>query len=203
MKSSEPPKEKFGNWFWRFLSNVLQSYSRNVNLEFFQRKYPRLPVEVVAKRRIKGASNWAGLIGFISGAVISAAGAAAVVEIVSTVASGFTASPITLPALLITAPVGILTFAGEVAVLIRLQLHLAYDLFVLYSLPVNTEDPEQMQEIVAVAFGIKSTEVAGQAIQKIIPQLAPTLLRRTMRSGSGKAKTPRMDCSQTHQRICP
>lgn len=187
MNVSEPSKEK-ASWFWRFLSNVLQSYSRNINLEFIQRKYPGLPAEIVAKRRIKTASNNAGLIGFFSGAVISVAGAAVVAETMSTLASGFTASPITLPALLITAPVGILTFAGEVTALVRLQLRLAYDLFVLYGLPVNTEDPEQMQEVVAVAFGIKSTEVAGQAIQKIIPQLAPTLLRKTMRSGLVRKK---------------
>ena len=183
MSASEPLKEKIGNWFWQFLSNVLQSYSRNINLEFFQRKYHGLPAEVIAKRRIKAASNWAGLVGFISGAVISVASAAAFVETISTLTSGFMASPITLPALLITAPVGVLTFAGEVAILVRLQLHLAYDLFVLYGLPVNTEDPEQMQEVVSVAFGIKSTEVAGQAIQKFIPQFAPALLRKAMRTG--------------------
>ncbi len=188
MNTNEPSKEKIGNWFWQFLNNILQSYSRNINLEFFQRKYPGLPAELIAKRRIKAASNWAGLIGFISGALISVASAAVVVETMSTVASGFTASPITLPALLITAPVGILAFAGEVTVLIRLQLHLAYDLFVLNGLPVNTEDPEQMDEIVKVAFGIKSTEVAGQAIQKIIPQLAPALLRKNMRNGLVRKK---------------
>jgi uncharacterized protein (DUF697 family) len=188
MNTSEPPKEIVGDWFWRFLSNVLQNYSRNINLEFFQRKYPGLPAEEVAKHRIKAASNWAGLIGFMSGAVISVASAAVILETVSTVASGFTASPVTLPALLITAPVGILTFLGEVTVLIRLQLHLAYDLFVLYGLPVNTEDPEQMEEIVKVAFGIKSTEVAGQAIQKMIPQLAPALLRKNMRKGLARKK---------------
>jgi len=187
MNVSESSKEK-ASWFWRLLSNVLQSYSRNINLEFFQRKYPGLPAEVVAKRRIKTAAINAGLIGFFSGAVISVASAAVVAETMSTLASGFTTSPITLPALLITAPVGILTFAGEVTALVRLQLHLAYDLFVLYGLPVNTDDPEQMQEVVAVAFGIKSTEVAGQAIQKIIPQLSPTLLRKTMRSGLVRKK---------------
>jgi hypothetical protein len=183
METSEPTKEEASNWFWRFLESVLKSYSRNINLQFFQRKYPGLPSEVIAKRRIKAASNWAGLIGFMSGAVISVASAAFAVQTVSTVASGFTASPITVPALLITAPVGVLAFAGEITLLVRLQLHLAYDLFVLYGLPVDTEDPEQMQEVVGVAFGIKSAEVAGQAIQKIIPQLAPTLLRRTMRTG--------------------
>ena len=188
MNTSEPPKEIVGDWFSQLLSNILLSYSRNINLEFFQRKYPDLPAELVAKHRIKAASNFAGLIGFMTGTVISVASAAVVLETVSTVASGFTASPITLPAMLITAPIGILTFAGEVAVLIRLQLHLAFDLFVLYGLPVNTEDPEQMQEIVKVAFGIKSTEVAGQAIQKLIPQLAPALLRKNMRNGLVRKK---------------
>lgn len=183
MNSSENFNDKPDNWFWRLLKRVVQSYSRNVNLEFFQKKYTGLPAEAIAQRRIKASANLAGLIGFMSGSAISVAGAAVAVEALSTVASSFTASPITLPALLITAPVGAVAFVVEIAVLARLQLHLAYDLFVLYGLPVNVEDPEQMQEVVSVAFGIKSTEIAGQALQKIIPQLAPALLRKTMRNG--------------------
>ena len=62
-----------------------------------------------------------------------------------------------------------MAFVGEVSALIRLQLHLAYDLFVLYGLPLNLDDPEDLQQVVSVAFGIKSAEMAGQAIQKAIP----------------------------------
>lgn len=183
MKTTENPNEETYDWFWRLLKNVLESYSRNVSLEFFQRKYPGLPLEVIAKRRIKAASNWAGLVGFVSGGIISIASAGAVAAALTTVASGFTASPVTIPTLAITTPVAVLAFAGEIGILVRLQLHLAYDLFVLYGLPVNTEDPEHLHEVVGVAFGIKSAEVTGQAIQKILPQLAPTLLRGTMRTG--------------------
>jgi hypothetical protein len=78
---------------------------------------------------------------------------------------------------------GAAAFATEISIIVSIQLHLAYDLFVLYHLPVDVDDPEQMQEVVGVAFGIKSAEFAGQALQKLIPQLVPQLLRKARRTG--------------------
>jgi hypothetical protein len=75
-----------------------------------------------------------------------------------------------------------------VGLLIRIQLHLAYDLFLLNGLPVDIEDPEQMQDIMQVAFGIKAVEVTGQALQKVIPQVAPQMLRHAMQTGLVRRK---------------
>ena len=171
------------SWFWKLVQSILRSHAKNANLEFFQRKYPGLPAEIIAARRIETASKFAGLIGFASGATISVASLTAVTSAVGTVASGFVGSPVTVPALAVSLPVMGIALGAEVGLLIRIQLHLAYDLFVLNGLPVDIEDPERMQEVMQVAFGIKSAEISGQAIQKVLAQVAPQLLRKVMRTG--------------------
>lgn len=188
MNSHQSSDDEIKNWFWRFLSNILRKHAENTNLEFFQSKYPGLPREAIAQRRIKAAAQSAALFGFASGAAISIAEAGTVVSALSTVASGFLASPITLPVLAVAIPVGVAAYAMELNFLLRIQLHLAYDLFVLYGLPLDMEDPEKAQDVVSVAFGIKSVEVAGQAIQKIVPKMGPILLRKSMRKGLARRK---------------
>ena len=176
------------DWFWTLLERILQSYARTVNLEFLQRKYPGLPREAIAARRINAAARHAGLIGFVSGAAISIASAASVVSVLSTAASGLLASSVTVPVLAVAVPVAVVAFAFEINGIFRIQLHLAYDLFVVYGLPTDLDDPEQANEIIKVAFGIKGAEVTGQAIQKLVPQIGPILLRKAMRVGLVRRK---------------
>ena len=185
---SENTDQEPRGWFAQLLGNVVQSYARNTNLEFFQRKYPGLPPQTIAERRIKAAAFAAGLVGFLSGGVIAIAGTSIALSVLGTFISGLTASPVTVPALAVAVPLGGAAFVVEVSVLVWIQLHLAYDLFVLYGLPIDFDDPEDLQQVVSVAFGIKSAEMAGQAIQKAIPQLAPTLLRKGMRAGLVRRK---------------
>lgn len=170
------------DWFWKLFEAVLRSHAKNANLDYFRRKYPG-SAEIVSIRRINIAAKWAGLVGFGSGVVYSVAGLTVLSSAVGTVATGLLGSPVTVPALAVSIPIMGLTFAGEVAFLIRIQLHLAYDLFMLYGLPINVDDPEQMQEIMQVAFGIKGAELTGQTLQKVIPQVAPKFLRKSMRTG--------------------
>lgn len=54
--------------------------------------------------------------------------------------------------------------------LTRLQLRLAYDMSVLYGQPANIEDPEDVYELLKVAFGVKTGEVALTAINKVVPE---------------------------------
>jgi len=147
-------------WFWKLVESVLRSHAKNANLEFFQRKYRHSPVEIIAGTRIKTAAWYAGLVG----------------------------SPVTVPTLAVSVPTGLVALAIEVGLLIRIQLHLAYDLFLLNGLPVDIEDPEQMQDIMQFAFGIKAVEVTGQALQKVIPQVAPQMLRHAMQTGLVRRK---------------
>lgn len=176
------------NWLWKIVESVLKSHAKNANLEFFQRKYPNLPAEIIAVRLIDTAARSAGLVGFASGTVTSVAGLTAVTSAVGTVATGLIASSVTVPTLAISLPIMGAALLSEVALLIRIQLHLAYDLFVLNGLLVDIEDPEHMQEVMQVAFGIKGVEVTGQALQKIIPQFAPKILRKAMRTGLTRRK---------------
>jgi hypothetical protein len=176
------------SWFWRLIRWVLIIHAKKANLEFFERKYAGLPADVIAARRIKSAARFAGLAGFFCGAIISLSTIGAVTSALSTVASGFTASLVTVPVIVISLPAALLAFGAEMAIIIRIQLHLAYDLFVLYRLPVDLEDPEEMFRIAGVAFGIKGAEVGGQALQRLLPQLAPQLLRKAMRTGLVRRK---------------
>jgi len=175
-------------WFWKVVEAVLRSHAKKANLEFFQRKYPGLPAKIIAIRRIDTAAKFAGIVGFVSGAVISVASLGALTSVVGTVATGLAGSPVTVPTLAISVPIMGVALIGEVGLLIRIQLHLAYDLFVLYGLPVDNEDPEQMQEVMQVAFGIKGVEFTGQTLQKVIPQVAPQMLRKAMRTGLVRRK---------------
>lgn len=183
MNATQSSDEEIRGWFWRLLSNILRKHAENTTLELFQRKYPGLPREAITQRRIKAAANLAALVGFASGAAISIAEAGAVVSAVSTVASGLVAIPVTLPVLAVSVPVTAIAFAAEINFLIRIQLHLAYDLFLLYGLPLDAEDPERASDVMGVAFGIKSVEVVGQAMQKLVPHMGPILLRKAMREG--------------------
>jgi hypothetical protein len=49
-----------------------------------------------------------------------------------------------------------------------------------------------MQELMQVAFNIKGVEVTGQALQKVLAQVAPHLLRQAMRTGLIRRKIQEM-----------
>lgn len=167
-------------WFWRQLLDVLHAQARDVDLEYFQGKYPGLPREEVARRRIRGAAGMAALVGFASGAAISISEAAALLSA--------WLGPVSIPVIAVAFPVSVLAFAFELILVLRIQLRLAYDLFLLYELPTDVHNPEQAQEIVGVALGIKSAELAGQALQKVVPRVGPVLLRKAMPTGIVKRR---------------
>ncbi|MCG3207811.1 MAG: hypothetical protein FOGNACKC_01411 [Anaerolineae bacterium] len=183
-KTAKPQQD----WYLQLIDRILVVYAKKVNLDYFKRKYAGLPAEAIAARRIKSAARIAGLAGFSSGVIISLSTIGAVASAASAVASSFTTLPVTLPVVAISVPIAALSFGVEVAIIVRIQLHLAYDLFVLYRLPVDVEDPEEMYQVATVAFGIKGAELGGQGLQKLVPQLAPQLLRKAMRTGLVRRK---------------
>lgn len=66
---------------------------------------------------------------------------------------------------------GVAAFAAEIGVIVSIQLHQAYDLFVLYHLPVDVDDPEQMQEVSSLDWELllaDLAEVTDEAEQQLI-----------------------------------
>lgn len=155
---------KDGSWFAKLLQAALETYTRQVNWEFFARKYPGLPVDAIVDRQIELAQRYAMIEGGLSAAAYSAA-------IAATVGTAGGASPLSVPA-----AVG--SFAIDLAYVSRLQLRLAYDLAILYRHPIDPQDPEDLYDLLRVAFGIK----AGEALRGAVPRLAPEVVRQGVKA---------------------
>ena len=132
---------KSGAWFVKLLNYALETYAKRVNADYFREKYPHLPADAVIDRRIALARRYASVEGALSAGVYSLAVAA-------TIGTQGGASPVTIPA-------AALSFVADLFYTTRLQLHLAYDISVLYGKPVDLEDPEDLYDLVRVAFGVK------------------------------------------------
>jgi len=171
------------SWFERLLNTALRRYAETVDIGYLRRKYPGLPKDVIAMRRIALASRYALVAGGVSGLVISVAELGAVTAGLGTLLSAFTASPVTVPALAITVPAVLGSFAVEMSYTVRLQIRLAYDLFLFYGFPLDPNDPEDLWKVFGVAMGIKGGETIGQGVQKLLPKVAQKQARDIMRTG--------------------
>lgn len=149
---------KDGSWFVRFLSFALKQYAEVVDAEYFQKKYPNMPADAVVDRRIDLAKKYSAIEGGLSASAYSAAVAA-------TIGTKGGASPLTVPA-------AASAFTVDLLYTTRLQLHLAYDLSVLYGYPADLEDPEDLVDLIKVAFGIKAGEALRGGIAKLAPEAA-------------------------------
>ncbi len=159
------PKDiKDGSWFVRFLAYALENYAETVDAEYFQRKYPGLPVDAVVDRQIALAKKYSAIEGALSAGAYSAAVAA-------TIGTGGGASPVALPA------AGV-SFVADMFYTTRLQLRLAYDMSVLYGCPADLQDAEDVADLIKVAFGIK----AGEAFRSAISRLSPEATRQGVRA---------------------
>lgn len=151
---------KDGSWFATLLQHALRTYARKANAEYFFKKYPGIPADAIVARRIELAQRYAMIEGGVSASAYSAAVAA-------TVGTAGGASPLTLPG-------AVTSFAVDLLYVTRLQLHLAWDLAVLYRHPIDIDDPEDLYDLLRVAFGIK----AGEALRGVLPRLAPEAVRQ-------------------------
>jgi uncharacterized protein (DUF697 family) len=147
---------KGGGWFVRFLHHCIDTYAKKVNAQYFKNKYPGLPPDLIVSRQIELAKKYAAVEGGLSGGAYSAAVAA-------TIGSGGGASPITGPAALAS-------FTVDLLFTTQLQFRLAYDMAVLYGAPLDTDDPEDLVDLLGVAFGIKAGEIAREALLKAVPE---------------------------------
>lgn len=123
-----------------------------------------MPLDAIVDQRIKMATRYAALEGGASAAVYTGA-------VASTIGSLGGASPLTVPAAAGTMMV-------DLAFVTQLQLRLAYDISVLYRVPLDIDDPEDLWKLIRVAFTIRGGEVAREGVIKVVPVMLRPLIKR-------------------------
>lgn len=154
---------KNGEWFAKLLTFSLNKYVQKVNAEYFRKKYPNLPPDAIVQGRIKLAAKYAGIEGGLTATAYSAAVAA-------TIGSAGGSSPVTVPA-------GLTAFGVDLVYASQLQLRLSYDIAVLYGVPLDLEDPEDLWKLIRIAFAIQVGEDAGNALLKGIPSVVRPVIK--------------------------
>ncbi|MFF9238716.1 hypothetical protein ACF1AL_07805 [Streptomyces sp. NPDC014801] len=155
---------KSGNWFNKLAAHAMNSYTQKVDWQYFQDRYAGVPADVIVDQRIKMAARYAALEGGLSAGAYTA-------TVAATIGSLGGASPATVPA-------AVATMMVDVAFLTQLQLRLAYDVSVLYRVPLDVHDPEDLWKLIRVAFTIKSGEAANKTVVKAVPALVRPLVKR-------------------------
>ncbi|MFJ8014979.1 hypothetical protein [Streptomyces sp. NPDC096339] len=164
VKELSPDDIKSGSWFTKLCAQAMRSYTEKVDWQYFQERYAGVPADAVVDQLVKMAARYAALEGGLSAGAYSAA-------IAATIGSLGGASPATFPAAVATVMV-------DVAFITRLQLRLAYDISVLYRVPLDLSDPEDMWKLIRVAFTIKTGEVAREGVVKAVPVVIRPLIKR-------------------------
>lgn len=155
---------KSGNWFAKLRAQALNSYTEKVDWQYFQERHEGVPADAIVDQRIKMAARYAALEGGFSAGAYTAA-------IAATLGSLGGASAATVPA-------AVATMMVDVAFITRLQLRLAYDIAVLYRIPLDLSDPDDMWKLIRVAFTIKSGEVVREGVVKAVPVVVRPLIKR-------------------------
>lgn len=157
---------KDGTWFLQFIKACLSSYEQRMREQggaaYLRSKYPGLPTDAIATKLCQLAEKYAAVAGGLSGAAASTA----------VVGVG-------IPA----AIVGVMT---EVLYTVRLQLRLAYDLHLLYGMPLEADDPVDLTKLFAAVYGVKVAEVGGLGLKSLGPEMARAHMRRLL-TGHTKA----------------
>lgn len=155
---------KNGQWFPKLLAISMTSYAKKVDAKYFQDKYQGVPADAIVDQRIKMAARYAAIEGGLSAGAYTGA-------IAATIGSLGGASPVTVPAAVVTVMV-------DIAYISQLQLRLAYDLAVLYHVPLDVEDPDDLWKLIRVAFTIKGGELVREGAIKTVPALMRPLIKR-------------------------
>lgn len=169
IKGLSPDDIKSGGWFTKLAATSLHSYTTKVDWQYFQDKYAGVPADAIVDQRIKMASRYAALEGGLSASAYTA-------TVVATLGSLGGASPATVPAAIATVMV-------DVAFITQLQLRLAYDVAVLYRVPLDLSDPDDMWKLIRVAFTIKSGEMVREGVNKAVPAMMRPLIKRFYSGG--------------------
>jgi tellurite resistance protein len=154
---------KSGGWFTKLCAQALRSYAEKATWEYFQQKYRGVPADGIVGQQIKLAAKNAMIEGGITSSLYNG-------TIAATIGSLGGASPATVPA-------GVVTFMVDLTYITQLQMRLAYDIAVIYRIPLDVDDPEDMMKIVRVAIGVKSGQVARTSM-KFVPDLVRQVLKK-------------------------
>ncbi|MFD6529650.1 hypothetical protein [Streptomyces sp. NPDC060184] len=160
---------KSGNWFTKLCAQAMSSYTAKVDWQYFQERYEGVPPDGIVDQRIKMAARYAALEGGISAGAYTAA-------VASTIGTLGGASPATVPA-------AVATLMVDVAFTTRLQLRLAHDIAVLYQVPLDLSDPDDLWKLIRVAFTIKSGEVVREGVVKAVPVVVRPVIKRFYSKG--------------------
>ncbi|HYO17912.1 MAG TPA: hypothetical protein VES02_04500 [Dermatophilaceae bacterium] len=163
VRGLSPDDIKSGGWFTKLSAQALSSYTDKVTWQYFQERYEGVPADAIVDQRIKMAARYAALEGGLSAGAYTAA-------IIATLGTAGGASPATVPAAIATVMV-------DVTFITQLQLRLAYDVAVLYRVPLDLSDPEDMWKLIRVAFTIKSGEVVREGVVKVVPALMRPVIK--------------------------
>jgi len=156
-----------GEWFIKFLSYALNNYTEQIDAVYFQRKYPTLSMSSIVDHRIELAKKHAAIEAPLTPEVHSTAVAATIGS-----AGGSRRASI---------PKSVLSFIVDLFYTTQLQLRLAYDLSVLHKYPLDVEDPEDLFDLVKVAFGFKIGELIREAVIKAIPETVQQGVKETIK----------------------
>jgi len=176
-------RESGTGWFQRILLDSLKGYAQTTSADKLRKQYAGLPRDVIANRTISRVSRATLVAGALSGAAISVAELPAMASVAGTILSVFTASPVTVPILAISLPVAIVAFGAEMVYTLRMQIRMAYDLFLLYDLPLDPDDPQALWEAFLIGLGAQGGETVGQALRVTVPKVAAQQAQDLMRSG--------------------
>lgn len=169
VKGLSPDDIKSGGWFTKLVAGALGAYTEKVTWQYFQEKYEGVPADAIVDQRMKIAARYAALEGGLSAGAYSAA-------IIATLGTLGGSSPATVPAAVVTVMV-------DVAFITQLQLRLAYDVAVLYRIPLDLSDPEDMWKLIRVAFTIKSGEAVREGVAKAVPAIMRPVIKRFYSGG--------------------
>lgn len=153
-----------GGWFTRLVSHALRTYTEKVDWQYFQERYKGVPADAIVDQRIKMAARYAALEGGLSAGAYTAV-------IVATLGSLGGASPATVPT-------AVATMMVDLVFVTQLQLRLAYDVSVLYRVPLNLDDPADLWKLIRVAFVIRGGELVREGAVKAIPAIIRPLIKR-------------------------
>lgn len=141
-----------GSWFTPFLFRVMKGHASEVTPETLAARYPGWTAEAILEARVERAKRWAAVAGGASGVAMTGL-------VTATVGTAGLAGIAALPA-------AAAAFLGETMFQAKLQLHLAYDVAMLCSHPVDLEDPDALEELLRAAFGVKAGEAFDQGLAK-------------------------------------
>ncbi|HEX8510792.1 MAG TPA: hypothetical protein VF635_14995 [Propionibacteriaceae bacterium] len=150
-----------GEWFARLLRFSMDPYVQEVDAAHFDKLYPGFSPEQKVRARVELAARLASVEGGLTAGAYTGA-------IAATLGSRGAASPVALPS-------AGASFVLDLLFTSSLQLRLAYDIALIYCVPLDLEDPEDLWRLIQVAFVIKEPALRWRGAGTRAPLVRATL----------------------------